>query len=236
MGTASRIAENISKIQERIAAAAERSGRDPSEIQLLAVSKRQPVEAVRLALAAGQTEFGESYVQEADEKIAELRQTGAIWHLIGHLQRNKAGRAAALFDTVQTVDSLEIAQALGKRIAGLEKHLNVLVEVNVSGEASKSGVAPEAALQLCEEVIRIEGLRLRGLLAMGPLTTGDEDGKRATRRSFAQAAKLFEQLPAEHRQVLSMGMTGDFEPAIEEGSTMVRIGTGIFGPRQGVGY
>jgi pyridoxal phosphate enzyme (YggS family) len=228
------IAENLRDIQERIARAAEKSGRRAAEIRLVAVSKGQPVEAVREAVAAGVRELGENYVQEAEEKLGLL---GPEWaamrapvtrHFLGHLQRNKAGKAAALFDWVQSVDSLELAGALGRRAAALQREVETLVEVNISGEPSKAGASPEAALDLAGAVAGTPGIRLRGLMGIGPLG-GDEE---ATRRCFRLLARLFEQLPAENRNVLSMGMTGDFELAVAEGSTMVRIGTGIFGARK----
>lgn len=228
MGRVSTIAENLNSVRNRIAAAAAKSGRREEEIRLIAVSKTQPIEAIREALAAGARELGENYVQEAEEKLAGLEPGTAIRHFIGHLQKNKAGKAAALFEMVQCVDDLELAQALGRRAELLGKRLDVLLEVNISGEVSKFGVSPERTLALAEAVAPISGVRLCGLMGIGPLQ-GDE---RAVRESFRRLRGLFEQLPAEHRLVLSMGMTGDFEAAIEEGSTMVRIGTGIFGPRQ----
>lgn len=214
-----------------MARAAERAGRDPHAVRLIAVSKRQPVEAMREALAAGITDLAENYVQEAEEKFAALGSVAATLHLIGHLQRNKAGKAAALFDVVQTVDSLELAQALGRRAVGLRKTLDVLIEVNIAREASKSGVAPEQALELAGAVGEVAGLRLCGFLGMGAVDADPVE----TRRSFEFLAGLFTQLPAEQRRELSMGMTGDFEAAIEAGSTMVRVGTGIFGPRGSAG-
>ncbi|HEU4753939.1 MAG TPA: YggS family pyridoxal phosphate-dependent enzyme [Armatimonadota bacterium] len=224
----STIADYVIGVRERIFRAAEKNGRSGEEIRLVAVTKRQPVEAVREALAAGVRELGENYVQEAEQKWAELGRVLATRHLIGHLQRNKAGKAAALFDMVQTVDSLELARALGRRAGDLGRELDALIEVNISGEATKHGVAPEAAGDLAGQVAEVPGLRLRGLMGMGPA----EADEAATRRSFQRLRALFEQLPPEHRQVLSMGMTGDFELAIAEGSTMVRIGTGLFGGRR----
>jgi pyridoxal phosphate enzyme (YggS family) len=199
---------------------------------VVAVSKTQPVDAIREAAAAGAREIGENYVQEAEAKLSLLpEEPPLIRHFIGHLQKNKAGKAAALFDMVQTVDTVELAQALGRRAAGLGKTLDVLIEVNASGEASKFGVAPERAVDLAAEIAVVPGIRLQGLMGMGP----NSDEERAVRDSFRQLARLFEQLPTEQRQVLSMGMTGDFETAIAEGSTMVRIGTGIFGARRSSG-
>lgn len=208
--------------------AAARAGRNPGEIRLVAVTKMQPVEAIRAALAAGVTEFGENYVQEAERKLAELGPVPATRHLIGHLQRNKAGKAAALFDMVQSVDDAALAETLGRRAVLLNRCLDVLIEVNVSGESSKSGVSADRALELAAQAASIPGIRVQGLMGIGPLS-GDA---RATGAAFRKLAALFQQLPAVQRQVLSMGMTGDFELAIAEGSTMVRVGTGIFGPRR----
>jgi pyridoxal phosphate enzyme (YggS family) len=222
------IAENLRDVQDRVARAAERRGRRAEEIRLVAVSKTQPVERIREAIAAGAGEIGENYVQEAETKLPQLEGQPVVRHFIGHLQKNKAGKAVALFDLVQTVDSVELAQALGRRALAIEKTLDVLIEVNISGEASKFGVAPERAVDLAAEVAAIPGLRLQGLMGIGPLAPGEA----AERNSFRLLASLYEKLPAEHRQVLSMGMTGDFETAIAEGSTMLRIGTGIFGARR----
>jgi hypothetical protein len=223
------IAENLREVQDRIARAAEKSGRRAEEIRLVAVSKTQPVAAVREALAAGVREIGENYVQEAEGKLPQLAREPGVRHFIGHLQKNKAGKAVALFDLVQTVDSVELGQALGRRALGVGKVLDVLIEVNISGEASKFGVAPERVADLAAEIAAVSGIRLQGLMGIGPLAPGDEA---AARNSFRLLASLYERLPPEHRQVLSMGMTGDFETAIAEGSTMLRIGTGIFGARR----
>ncbi|MBM3458590.1 MAG: YggS family pyridoxal phosphate-dependent enzyme [Armatimonadetes bacterium] len=221
------IAENLQRVRERIATAAARAGRDPELVRLVAVTKHQPASAVREALEAGVTEVGENYVQEAEEKWGSLGTFAATRHLIGHLQRNKAGKAAALFHVVQTVDSLPLAQALGRRALSLNRTLEVLVEVNLSREPSKSGVDIATSLELCEQVREVAGLRLCGMMGMGTAQADPTE----TRRSFDRLARLFDELPTLNRQVLSMGMTGDFEIAIEAGSTMVRVGTGIFGPR-----
>lgn len=234
MGHLLTIAENLREVERRVAEAASRAGQRPEAVRLVAVSKMQPLAAVRQAVDAGVRELGENYVQEAEEKLPLLEAPGGerlVRHLIGHLQRNKAGKASELFDVVQSVDSAALARALGRRAAERGRVLDVLIEVNISGEATKFGVAPEAALPLAEEVAAIEGIRLQGLMGIGPLNGGE----RTVRAGFRRLAGLFEKLPAEHRQVLSMGMTGDFETAIEEGSTMVRIGTGIFGARRSLG-
>lgn len=223
------IAENLREVEARIARAAERCGRSPEEIRLVAVSKTQPPEALREAVAAGVRELGENYVQEAEAKFAALDGPPVVRHFIGHLQKNKAGKAVALFDMIQAVDSLELAQALGRRAEALGRIPEILIEVNISGESSKFGVAPERALDLAGEIAAVPGVRLCGLMGIGPLAPPNDA---AVRRCFGDLARLFEKLPAAHRQVLSMGMTGDFEAAIAEGSTMVRIGTGIFGARR----
>jgi pyridoxal phosphate enzyme (YggS family) len=236
VGRVGSVAENVIVIRERIARAAERAGRSAGEIRLVAVTKTQPASVIRAAAACGVREIGENYIQEAEEKFRLLEMSGGpgagnggvTRHFIGHLQRNKAGRAAALFDVVQSVDSVELARALGRRAGALGRTLEALIEVNISGEDSKFGIAADRALDLAAEVAPVPGVRLLGLMGIGPLD-GDEG---ATRRSFQLLAELFGKLPAEHRRVLSMGMTGDFELAIAEGSTMVRIGTGIFGARR----
>jgi pyridoxal phosphate enzyme (YggS family) len=192
------------------------------------VTKTLPAVLVREGLAAGLAEIGENYVQEAEGKFAELGSLRAVRHLIGHLQRNKAGKAASLFDVVQSVDTVDLARALGRRAAEQGRSLEALLEVNISGEASKSGIRPEETLDLAAEIADIDGIKLKGLMGIGPLN-GDPS---AVRKDFQALRRLFEELPGDHRQVLSMGMTGDFEPAIAEGSTMVRIGTGIFGIRR----
>ena len=222
------VAENVTVIRERIAAAAERAGRDAREIRLLAVTKTQPASLVREALDAGISEIGENYVQEAEAKFAELGVVPASRHLIGHLQTNKAGKAAALFDMVESVDSVELAKALGRRAGALGRTIDALIEVNISGEENKFGTHPTRAADLAAEVTEVPGIRLCGLMGIGPWGAPEA----STRESFRLLARLYEQLPAEHRGVLSMGMTGDFEAAIAEGSTLVRIGTGIFGARR----
>jgi PLP dependent protein len=221
------IAENVERVQARICSAAERAGRTGEEIRLVAVSKTVEPARIRAALAAGVREIGENYLQEALPKFHELRGQSVIRHFIGHLQRNKAGSAAEWFDVVQSIDSEPLARALGRRAAALDRTVEALIEVNISGESSKFGVAPAAALSLAETVAQLPGLRLAGLMGIGPL----EGDAAATRQAFRTLAGLFNHLPTAHRQILSMGMSGDFELAIEEGSTMVRVGTAIFGAR-----
>jgi pyridoxal phosphate enzyme (YggS family) len=229
------IAENIKCIRERIRAAAARSGRPGDAVVLVAVTKTLPFEALASAIRGGCTEIGENYVQEAALKFqavaSEFPALHFRKHLIGHLQRNKAGKAAESFNVVQTVDSAELAIALGRRAVGAGKPVDVLVEVNASGEGSKNGVLPQDLERLVDSVTQVEGLRLTGLMGMAPGSALGSAGERNARAAFRRLFELYQALPTEHRQVLSMGMTGDFEWAIEEGSTMVRIGTGIFGAR-----
>lgn len=224
----SAIAENLKRLQERVEAAARRCGRRPEEVRLVAATKGVEPARIREAVAAGVREIGENYVQEAIPKFAELAPLAITRHMIGHLQRNKAAAAVASFDMIQTIDSPALAEAVARRARALDREIDVLVEVNVAGEASKSGIAPEEALALAEAVAGTPGLRLCGLMGMAPL----EGGTDAARVAFRRLRVLYEQLPPRNRNVLSMGMTGDFEIAIEEGSTMIRIGTGIFGPRR----
>ncbi len=222
------VASNYRAVSDRVARAAERSGRPADSVRLVVVTKGQPAERVRAVIAAGAREIGESYIQEVEGKWPELDpELPVARHLIGHLQRNKAARAAALFDMVQSIDSAALAQALGRRAVSLGRELEVLVEVNISGEATKHGAPPDASLELVEEVAQVPGVRLVGFMGIGPADADDI----TTARSFARLAALFGELPTQHRQVLSMGMTADYELAIAEGATMVRVGSAIFGPR-----
>jgi hypothetical protein len=224
------IAGNVARVRERIGAAAARAGRCAEEIVLLAASKTVEPERILLAARAGIADFGENYVQEARPKIARIGH-GVRWHFVGHLQTNKVKQAVALFDIVQTVDSERLAVELERRAHCAGRRLPVLLEVNTSGEETKLGVAPDQALGLAEVVASLPALELRGLMTMGRLGAGPEDA----RPSFALLRRLFEalrrQLPAANITWLSMGMSGDFEVAIEEGSNMVRVGTAIFGAR-----
>ena len=229
------IPENISAVRKRIAEAARRAGRRPEEIALMAVSKTHPPERIREAHAAGLRLFGENRVQELAGKAAALADLeGAEWHMIGHLQTNKAGRAAELFGAVDSVDSVKLAEKLDATARNLGKKLGVLIEINVGGEAAKSGAAPDSdeLEALLRAAPRLEALEFRGLMTIPPFTDDPEDARpyfRAVRelRDAIAARKL----PAVGLGVLSMGMSHDFEAAIEEGSTCVRVGTAIFGQR-----
>ncbi|MDI3522461.1 MAG: dependent protein [Bacillota bacterium] len=228
MGT---VADNVAAVRERIAEAALRSGRRPEDIRLIAVTKTVSPEVIGQALAAGITDVGENRVQEALGKAPALP-AGITWHLIGHLQTNKAKQAVQLFPWVHSLDSLHLAQALEKRAAAAGVRVKCLVEVNVAGEASKHGVRPEEALKLLEGVAALEHIEVRGLMTVAPYVTVPEEVRPVFRELAAlarQAAEL--KLPQVTMTELSMGMSGDFEVAIEEGATMVRIGTAIFGRR-----
>jgi uncharacterized pyridoxal phosphate-containing UPF0001 family protein len=201
----------LEDVRGRIAKAVERAGRAPEAVRLVAVVKRVPVELVAGIVTLGVTDLGESRVQEAETSIAALGRRAVRWHLIGHLQRNKAGKAVGLFDRIHSVDSIEVAQALSARLAATGARLPALVEVNISGEPTKHGVAPQGAAELVEAVAALPGLALDGL-------------ERLRRLRDALEAATGLKLPE-----LSMGMSGDFEAAIAEGSTMVRVGTALFG-------
>jgi len=220
------IAENLRIVRERISDAATRAGRNPNDVTLVAVTKTVGVERILEAIQAGVSDIGENYIQDALSKYAVVGKA-VRWHMIGHLQTNKVRQAVQVFDLVQGVDGMSLAQEIGKRSAAIGKATEILVEVNISGEESKFGVKPDDAMALCESVAGIEGVALRGLMGIAPFT----DDQDAVRRSFALLRGLWEKLPDEHRVWLSMGMSSDFEMAIEEGSNMVRVGTAIFGPR-----
>jgi pyridoxal phosphate enzyme (YggS family) len=224
------IAGNVARVRERIARAAERAGRRAEEILLVAASKTVDPDRIALAAQAGIGDFGENYVQEAQPKIARIGR-GVRWHFVGHLQTNKAKQAVALFDVVQTVDSQRLAAELDRRARAADRTLQVLIEVNTSGEETKFGAAPDDALGLAEAIAGLEALELKGLMTMGRLGASPEDA----RPCYALLRRLYERLAARMPEGsaawLSMGMSQDFEVAIEEGSNMVRVGTAIFGPR-----
>lgn len=220
------IAARLAQIQARVRAACAQAGRDPAEVRLIAVSKVHPPEAVEAALAAGQVDFGENYAQELQSKADALQAHATLrWHFIGHLQRNKVRLVVGRAALIHTVDSLRLAEELNTRAPGLQE---VLVEVNTGGEDNKSGVRPEEALSLCEALTRLPNLRLRGLMTIPPAVPTE---------AVAPYFRLLAELARAGRgrglplQELSMGMSGDFEVAIAEGATLVRVGTAIFGER-----
>lgn len=220
--------QTLHGVLQTIENAAKLAGR-PAGVGLLAVSKTRPPEAVRALAAAGQKAFGENYVQEGVAKRRALADLALEWHLIGHLQSNKAREAAEAFDWVQSVDRVKLVAALDKARPSDRPPLNVLIQVNVDGEASKSGCAPDEVPALAEAIAAAPNLRLRGLMAI-PEPHPDPGHRRD---AFRRLRALYEALAAAHPGVdtLSMGMSDDFELAIAEGSTLVRIGTALFGPR-----
>lgn len=229
------IAENIAQVHERIEAAARRAGRSPDKISLMAVSKTFPPERIREAYAAGLRLFGENRVQEFAGKADAVRDlAGAAWRLIGHLQSNKAAKAAELFGAVDSLDSLRLAEKLNSAAQKLGKKLDVLLEINVGGEQAKSGVAPGSAdlEDILRAAPRLDRLLFRGLMTIPPFTEDPEGARPYFRQLRDLRDKIAARnLPAVNLDVLSMGMSHDFEAAIEEGSTCVRVGTAIFGER-----
>ncbi|HEY7341286.1 MAG TPA: YggS family pyridoxal phosphate-dependent enzyme [Ktedonobacterales bacterium] len=233
------LAQRIAAIRARVAAAAGRAGRAPESVSIVAVSKTMPAQAVIAAAAHGLSLFGENRVQEAREKIAAATGLTTIrWELIGHLQTNKAARAVELFARVQSVDSVRLAEALSLRAHQTGRALPVLLEVNVAGEASKSGIAPSDLVGVARAIAALPNLHVEGLMTVAPLV----DDPEAVRPVFRQMHALRETLRAEVPigvdggwPELSMGMTDDFEVAIEEGATLVRIGRAIFGERPPIG-
>ena len=222
------IAQNLEEVRRRIKAAALRAGRDPAAVRLVAVSKTVPVELIRAAVAAGQRLFGENYLQEAREKIAALT-AGLSWHFIGHLQSNKAKGAVELFELIHGVDRLKLARALNAAAAHLGKVQEILIQVNLAGEASKSGTAPEAAAELLRALSLLPHLRVVGLMTMPPLL--EPEAVRPYFRTLRELRDHLQDLSGRPLPELSMGMSGDYEVAVAEGSTLVRVGTAIFGSR-----
>jgi pyridoxal phosphate enzyme (YggS family) len=238
------IARNLEQVRSALDRAAARAGRDPRGVAVMAVTKNFTIAEVQAACSAGLNLFGENRVQEAEAKYgAQGPLDGAgrpgrpglpplSLHLIGHLQRNKARKAAGLFEAVDSIDKLETAQALEAACAAAGRTLDILLEMNTSGEPTKFGFAGEEQLEAAvEPILGLPHLRLRGLMTVGPLTADREQ----VRAAFRRLARLFERLrsryPGQPLEVLSMGMSGDFETAVEEGSTLVRLGTALFGPR-----
>lgn len=222
----STIPENVAKVRARIREAAQASGRDPQDVHLLAVSKTKPVNALREAFACGQRDFGENYLQEALAKQAELADLDLTWHFIGPIQSNKTRAIAGHFAWVHSVDRLKIAQRLSEQRPAHLPPLNICLQVNVSGEASKSGCAPAELAELARAAVELPNLRLRGLMAI-PEPTDDPTAQRA---AFARLRELRDGLDLD-LDTLSMGMSHDLEAAIAEGATWIRVGTALFGAR-----
>jgi pyridoxal phosphate enzyme (YggS family) len=225
------VQENLEVVRERIAQACLRAGRDPDEITLVAVTKTVGPDRIQEAVDAGVAVLGENRVQEAEGKIGAVR--GEIaWHMVGHLQRNKARKAVEMFDMIQSVDSIRLGEEVSRRGVEAGRSMDILVEVNTSGEETKYGIRPEYALDLAGKLSELPSLCVKGLMTIGTFT--DDEG--VIRECFKNLRGLAEEagragIPGVEMRYLSMGMTSDFELAIEEGSNMVRIGTAIFGPR-----
>ena len=217
------IRRNVEGVQAAIERACRRCGRDPREVLLIAVSKTVDLERIRLAVEAGVPALGENRVQEAKEKVATLGHP-VPWHLIGSLQTNKARDAARIFDCIQSVDRLELAHELDRRAQAAGRVVDGLLQVNLGEEPQKGGLPPAEVKAVLDQVAALQGLRIRGLMAIPPLVPDAE----AARPYFRRLRELRDAVGLEH---LSMGMSGDFEVAIDEGATMVRVGTAIFGPR-----
>ena len=223
------VTENLRKIRDLLAETARQASRDPADVTLLAVSKKQPLERVRAAIAAGQRDFGENQVVEGVEKTRQLADDELTWHFIGHLQSNKTRDVAEHFAWVHSIDKFKIARRLSQQRPDHLGELNVCLQVNIDAEASKSGIPPEQLLELAKRVTDLPRLRLRGLMCLPRIRHGFE----AQRVPFARLRELAAGLAAEGitTDTLSMGMSDDFRAAIFEGATIVRIGTAVFGPR-----
>jgi pyridoxal phosphate enzyme (YggS family) len=227
------VAANLQVVRKRVAAAAQRAGRDPQTVRIIAAAKTKPVEMIAAAIAAGVSDIGENYVQEAAAKIGRIT-APVTWHLIGHLQRNKAARAVELFDVVHTLDNVALADALARHAQPRARPVRVLVEVNVGGEATKHGVAPAEVAALLAALAPQRWLLIDGLMTIPPPGPSADSARpyfralRELRDSLRAAAP-----PNAPLRELSMGMSDDLEVAIEEGATMVRIGRAIFGEREG---
>jgi len=225
------LAANIAAVRSAIAAAAQRAGRDPATITLIAVSKTKPVELVAMAHRLGVTDFGENRVQEALPKISAFHPPDVRWHMIGRLQSNKAGKVAEAFDWVQSIDSLHLARTLDQQAAKQAKRLPVLLEVNVAGEESKAGLAPADLPALARQIAELPNLAIQGLMTVAPLVADPEQVRPVFRALRELRDHMRDELPQCSWQQLSMGMTDDYSVAIEEGATIVRIGRAIFGER-----
>jgi pyridoxal phosphate enzyme (YggS family) len=230
------IRDNIAAVQKQIVVAAKRSGRRPSEIVLMAVTKTHPPDRIREAYESGLRLFGENRVQEFSAKAGTLADlVDAEWHMIGHLQTNKSAKSAELFSAIDSVDSVKLAEKLDAAARALNKKLHVLIEINVGGEAAKTGVGPDSAEleDLLNAAPRLQALNVRGLMTVPPFTENSEGARLYFRKLRTVRDQIAgRNLPAITLEILSMGMSHDFAVAIEEGSTCIRIGTAIFGERE----
>jgi pyridoxal phosphate enzyme (YggS family) len=225
------LAENIAHVRAAIEQAAERAGRDPEDVTLVAVSKTMPVELVQMAYNLGVKDFGENRVQEALPKVEAFHPPEVRWHMIGHVQSNKAKKVAGPFALVHSVDSVRLAELLNRYASERGLVLAVLIQLNVAGEASKEGASPEEALELARRVVELPALRVEGLMTIAPIVEHPEDARPVFRQLRLLRDHLRDEVPQSDWQHLSMGMTDDYRVAIEEGATIVRIGRAIFGER-----
>ena len=226
------VTENLKKVEEKIEKACERSGRSRSDVTLIAVSKTKPIEMMQEAMQAGVSIFGENKVQEIVKKEVELPKN-VEWHLIGHLQRNKVRQIAGKVASIHSVDSFRLAEQIQKEYEKIGETANILIEVNVAKEESKFGLMPEETEEVIREIAKFPNIKVRGLMTIAPFVENPEEN----RIHFQNLRKLLVDINAKNidnlsMNELSMGMTGDYEVAIEEGATYVRVGTGIFGSRQ----
>ena len=233
MLTRQQMIDNLVEVTERVGAAAERTGRDPDAATLVVVTKTRSLAEVDAVIEAGARDLGENYVQELVDKADHFAGAPIRWHAIGHLQKNKVRHVAPVVTLLHSLDSMKLAREVDKRAEAAGREIEALLQVNVAGEDTKFGVDADGALELAPQVAELEHVRLAGLMTMPPFVTDAEDN----RPYFAQLRELSEKLiergvPAECLRQLSMGMTMDYEVAVEEGATLVRVGTGIFGPRE----
>ena len=225
------VQENLQEVRKHIEEACKRAGRDPKEVTLIAVSKTKPVEMMRKAMAIGQVDFGENKVQEIVRKSGEITE-GVRWHMIGHLQRNKVKQVVGLADLIHSVDSLRLAEAISNEAVKKEIQVPILIEVNVAEEDSKFGITCEETLELVRQIAALPNLEIKGLMTIAPYVEDPEENRPVFQRlkqlSVDIASKNIDNVSM---NALSMGMTGDYQVAVEEGATLVRVGTGIFGER-----
>lgn len=229
---ASQLAETLPRVREAVAEAERAAARPEGSVRLVAVTKGHPVECVRAALAAGLVDLGENRVGELEEKVAEVGRDGVRWHMIGHLQRRKAPRAMEVADLIHSVDSLRLAERLDRVATEAERRVDVLIQVNTSGEDAKSGFSRSRAVDGILEITALDALRVHGLMTMAPFV----DDEAVLRTTFRRLREILEDARGHEPQLgpeLSMGMTNDLRFAVEEGSTMVRVGTALFGDRPG---
>jgi len=224
------ISPNLNRVKERINSTAVSSGRDPQDITLIVISKTRAADIVNVAIDCGVRHFGENKIQEAVPKINDLNKqhSDLTWHMVGHLQTNKAKIAVMNFDMIQSVDSIKLARKISGIAQQIQKNVDILIEVNISGEESKYGINPDDVGQINGEIASLPNINVRGLMTIGPLTSDVVD----IRNAFRRMRKIFENLQVHQNNVfnvLSMGMTDDYEIAIQEGSTMIRLGRAIFG-------